>query len=82
MIVVAGDQHESMPANVVKEAARRIRPYSGNLSAIVDRECPCEVQSRIGRNDRIQVDDLAVLPQDGVLNGKVARQRLAHDLTP
>ena len=50
MILVAWDQQVGMLVAI------RIQPNTGNLPAIIDRLWGCQVQSGIGRNQRVQID--------------------------
>lgn len=53
MILVAGDQDKSVPTLVLVEAPRG-HAYTGNVPSIINSEGPCEVQSRISWNTRVQ----------------------------
>jgi len=56
-----------------------------NFSAIIDIPCSCHLQSRIRRNQRVQVDNRAVFPKNRmvkvVIKIKLARKRIARHLT-
>src|SRR6516225_4804551 len=80
MPFVAGDQHEGMPTKAVPSRTARWHSYPRDLPAIIDSERAREMQGRVWRNHRIQIDDLTVLPQHSVANNNGIK-RSAHDLT-
>jgi hypothetical protein len=66
MVLVAGNQQERVVVEIVEVRVGGVRnlPHSGNLSAIVDVDS--EPQLNSGRNQAVQVDHVAVLPQKTV----------------
>src|ERR1700724_3068837 len=82
MIVVARDEQKSVPLG--KDACQRNpgrEADTGNLSTIIDIKCKWQLQRRLRRNLRVQVDDRAVFPKKGVVRVVIARKRIAHHLT-
>src|SRR5580693_6372879 len=80
MILITGNHQERMIIKVVEVRVAAIGnlPYRGDLSAIIDIDSVPQLNP--GRNQTVQVDHVAVLPQESV-NGYPAQPRGAHDLT-
>jgi hypothetical protein len=61
--------------------APSIHSCTGNLAAIVDRESGLQIQSGGRWNQRIQVEDRAIFPQESTELLTTIGYRAAHDLT-
>jgi|SRR6516162_1836596 len=56
VLALTGDQQETVSARSIQSAPGR-QPETGNLSAIADGKRIVQVQIRVTRNQRVQVDD-------------------------
>jgi hypothetical protein len=68
MLVVAWDQHVSVPANadILRRTSSR-HAKTSDLSTIVDGNGKCQLQTGVGRNQAVQIDHRAVVfPQERV----------------
>jgi hypothetical protein len=75
------DQHKSVTAFViVKISATGRDPNAANLAAIVHGKRFHQLQARVGRSQRIQVNHRAVFPQERAQKVGSTGERLADDL--
>src|SRR5579864_5790302 len=87
VLLVAWDQHIGVSTNayILRRAPGR-HAKTSDLSAIVDCDRKCQLQTGVGRNQAIQIDHGPILlPEKRMLTrrnqAKVSTFRCAHDLT-
>src|SRR5689334_19492334 len=74
MVVVTRDQQEGMSVAIGQ------CPDTGDFSPVIDAIRHSQLHVGSGRDETVQIDDLAVLPEKRMLNGTVTRERNTHNL--